>query len=228
MGINEAAGYLAVSLTALATGFIAAQYGLRPEPFYLGLAYAALGLRLSAAVVRETTPFARLEAAHHPLDISTAGLTKTKVFVGRAGVGQLFTGAWSDRIGRKPLIVAGMWLQAAAIAAIPLVGGVVGWAAAMVLLGAGTALVYLTLLAAIGDIAHPSWRASAVGVYRLWRDLGFAVGALLTGHRRPSQSQGGDLDGGCDHCSFGHRCAGADEGDTPDLAVIRLSRRAGR
>jgi MFS family permease len=188
---------------------------------------------LSAAVIRETAPFAHLEASNHPPDSAADGLTKSQVFVetsfrepslssasqaglvnnlndGMAwgllplffasaglsitqiailaalypavwGVGQLFTGAWSDRIGRKPLIVTGMWLQAGAIAVIPLMGGVTGWAVAMVLLGVGTALVYPTLLAAIGDVAHPSWRASAVGVYRLWRDLGFAVGALLTG-----------------------------------------------
>jgi MFS family permease len=97
------------------------------------------------------------------------------------GFGQLFTGWWSDRAGRKLLITAGMLLQAAAIALVA-VGSTFGvWAAALILLGAGTALVYPTLLAAIGDVAHPAWRARAVGVYRLWRDGGFAVGALLAG-----------------------------------------------
>ena len=96
-------------------------------------------------------------------------------------VAQLGTGALSDRIGRKALIVGGMLLQAMALALFPLTHGFAPWAVAMVLLGLGTALVYPTFLAAISDVAHPSWRASAVGVYRLWRDLGYAAGALLAG-----------------------------------------------
>jgi len=97
------------------------------------------------------------------------------------GLGQLLTGALSDRVGRKGLIVLGMWVQAAGIGVIALSGAFLGFAAGAVLLGAGTAMVYPTLLAAIGDVAHPTWRASSVGVYRLWRDLGYAVGALLAG-----------------------------------------------
>jgi MFS family permease len=97
------------------------------------------------------------------------------------GVAQLGAGALSDRVGRKPPIVSGMLLQALALAMLPLTHGFVPWAMAMVLLGLGTALVYPTFLAAISDVAHPSWRASAVGVYRLWRDLGYAAGALLAG-----------------------------------------------
>jgi MFS family permease len=97
------------------------------------------------------------------------------------GVGQLFTGALSDRVGRKWLIAGGMWIQAIGIAVIVLSASFLGFAAGAVLLGAGTAMVYPTLLAAIGDLAHPVWRASAVGVYRLWRDLGYAVGALVAG-----------------------------------------------
>jgi len=232
MGFNEAAGYMAVSLTALATGFIAAEAGLRPEPFYLGIAFAVLGLGLSTIAVRETKPFADFEAEQHP-KIEGPGLSTREVFVkttftepslsaasqaglvnnlndGMAwgllplvfaaaglgiarigilaaiypliwGLGQLLTGAWSDRVGRKPLIVAGMWIQAVAIGAIAISGTFTTWALAMALLGVGTAFVYPTLLASIGDHAHPVWRASAVGVYRFWRDLGFAVGALLTG-----------------------------------------------
>jgi len=96
-------------------------------------------------------------------------------------MGQLFTGALSDSIGRKWLIAGGRWVQAAGIMGVVLSRGFTGFALGAVLLGAGTAMVYPTLLAAIGDVAHPSWRASSVGVYRLWRDLGYAVGALLAG-----------------------------------------------
>src|SRR5581483_9067691 len=93
------------------------------------------------------------------------------------GAGQSFTGARSDRVGRKWLIAGEMWVQAAGIALIVLSTKFLGFAAGATLLGAGTAMVYPTLLAAIGDVAHPAWRASSVGVYRLWRDLGYAVGA---------------------------------------------------
>jgi len=232
MGLNEAAGYLAVAGTALATGALAAQYGLRPAPFLLGLAYAALGLGLSTLFVRETRGHARHEAAStggnqhaglstrqvaalvsyrepalssvsqaglvnnlndglawglFPLLFAAAGLSLTQIGTLAAlypavwGVGQLATGHLSDRYGRKPLIVAGMLAQAAALAWIAAAGSFSAWAAAAVLLGAGTAMVYPALLAAVGDVAHPAWRARAVGVYRLWRDGGFAVGALFAG-----------------------------------------------
>jgi MFS family permease len=234
MGLNEAAGYGAVAATALATGFIAGRWGLRPEPFFFGLAYAGLGLGLSALAVRETRGHAELEAADHvaapgldhglgtrevfvltsfrepalsavsqaglvnnlndglawglfPLLFAAHGLPTPAIGVLAAlypavwGLGQLVTGPLSDRVGRKWLIAAGMWTQAAAIALIAATTGFATWATGAVLLGAGTAMVYPTLLAAIGDVAHPRWRASAVGVYRLWRDGGFAVGALLAG-----------------------------------------------
>lgn len=235
MGFNEAAGYLAVALTALLTGYIAERAGLRPEPFFLGLAYAGLGLGLSLLFVRETLEFARLESASWnpsessaPASLSTrevftltsfrepalsacsqAGLVNnlndglawgvfpiyfasqglgvaqigmlTAIYPAVWGLGQLYTGGLSDRIGRKWLIAGGMGVQAVAIGAIASTGTVWGWAMASVLLGLGTAMVYPTLLAAIGDVAHPQWRASAVGVYRTWRDSGFAVGALMAG-----------------------------------------------
>ena len=239
MGLNEAAGYAAVAVTALATGYLAASYGLRPAPFLLGLAFAALGLGLSALAVKETRDHARLEAATHvaradgrhdhlhdeltdrevfaqtsfrepalssasqaglvtnltdglaggrfPSLFASAGLSIGRIGVLAAlypavwGVGQLFTGAVSDRWGRKWMIASGMWLQAVALGVIATVDGFALWAVAAVLLGAGTAMVYPTLLASIGDVAHPAWRARSVGVYRLWRDGGFAVGALLAG-----------------------------------------------
>ncbi len=236
MGLNEAAGYVAVAATALATGYLAARYGLRPEPFYLGIAFAALGLGLSVLAVRETRGHAQLEAAAQPArdgDHLHAGLTDRQVLVQTSfreparsaasqgglvnnlhdglawglfpvlfaaaglsitqigvlgalypavwGLGQLVTGVLSDRVGRKPLIVVGMLLQAAALAMVAIGSSFAVWAVAAVLLGGGTAMVYPTLLAAVGDVAHPAWRARSVGVYRLWRDGGFAVGALLAG-----------------------------------------------
>jgi MFS family permease len=231
MGLNEAAGYSAVAVTALATGFIAQHAGLRPEPFFLGLAYAGLGLALSTVFVRETHGHARHEAANHdpagaalstrevfwltsfreralsscsqagmvnnlndglawglfPIYFARAGLSIGRIGVLAAlypavwGVGQLVTGGLSDRVGRKWLIVGGMFTQALAIGWIAATSGFTPWALGALVLGAGTAMVYPTLLAAIGDVAHPRWRASAVGVYRLWRDGGFAVGALLAG-----------------------------------------------
>jgi MFS family permease len=248
MGLNEAAGYVAVAVTAYLTGLIAARAGLRPEPFLLGLAYAGLGLGLSALLVRETRGHAQLEAQLAETDQTTApnqspdsspsaatverlstrevltltslrepalsacsqaglvnnlndglawgllpllfargGLPIAQVGLLAAlypavwGLGQLVTGPLSDRLGRKPLITAGMLLQAIALAGTALSGSFLPWAACAILLGVGTAMVYPTLLAAISDVAHPSWRATAVGVYRLWRDTGFAVGALLAG-----------------------------------------------
>ncbi len=231
MGLNEAAGYLALAGTAAATGALAAQYGLRPAPFLLGAAYAALGLGLSAVLVKETRGHADHEATTttaggadmstrrvaalvsyrepalssaaqagmvnnlndglawglFPLLFATAGLSLGEIGALAAlypavwGLGQLATGPLSDRYGRKPFIVAGMLAQAAALAWIAAADTFTAWALAAVVLGVGTAMVYPTLLAAIGDVAHPAWRARAVGVYRLWRDGGFAAGALLAG-----------------------------------------------
>jgi MFS family permease len=233
MGLNEFAGYVAVAVSALATGLIAARYGVRPEPFYLGIAFVAIGLALSAILVRETQHHVTHESTMRgtgaagdvatarevfwrttwrdsnlssvsqaglvnnlndgmawglfPLVFAASGMDLAQVGVlaaiypGTWGLCQLVTGALSDRTGRKPLIVWGMWVQAVGIGVVALVDGFAGFAAGAVLLGVGTAMVYPTLLAAIGDVAHPSWRASSVGVYRLWRDLGYAVGALLAG-----------------------------------------------
>jgi MFS family permease len=227
MGLNEFAGYLAVALAALGTGYLAQAYGLRPEPFYLGIACAAAGLAISLLFVRETRHHVALEAGDHaelsmreifarvswrdpalssasqagmvnnlndglawglfPLFFAAAGLDVAQIgilsftYPAVWGLLQLWTGALSDRWGRKRLIAGGMLVQGGALAAIALVRGFWPWAGAAALLGAGTAMVYPTLLAAIGDVAHPRWRASAVGVYRLWRDSGYAVGALLAG-----------------------------------------------
>jgi MFS family permease len=229
-GLNEAAGYGAVAVTALATGWIAAEYGLRPGPFLLGLAYAILGLGASVFLVRETRGYAELEQRmlarpgappwsevfwlttirdHDLSAVSQAGLVNNlndgmawgllPLYYAAAGlpigeigvlaaaypgvwaVGQIVTGGLSDRVGRKPLIVGGMLLQAGALAVIALGSTFPVWLLASVTLGLGTAMVYPTLLAAVADVADPAWRGSAIGVYRLWRDLGFAFGALLAG-----------------------------------------------
>ncbi|MEX1125617.1 MAG: MFS transporter, partial [Acidimicrobiia bacterium] len=97
------------------------------------------------------------------------------------GLGQLVTGAWSDRVGRKPLIVSGMFLQAGSLAIVAAADSIWGWGVGAIGLGAGTALVYPTLLAAVSDVAHPSWRATAIGTYRFWRDAGFVVGGIAIG-----------------------------------------------
>jgi MFS family permease len=232
MGYNEFAGYVMLAVTALATGYIAEHAGLRPEPFFLGIAYAGLGLALSVLFVRETHAHAAHEAkdhasradakmslrevfrhtsyreralsacsqaglvnnlndglawgifpiffARHGLSIAEIGLL-VALYPAVWGFGQLVTGSLSDRIGRKSLIAAGMWVQAGALALVAGGRGPLLWTAGTILLGVGTAMVYPSLLAAIGDVAHPSWRGSAVGVYRLWRDAGYAVGALVAG-----------------------------------------------
>jgi MFS family permease len=231
MGLNEASGYLAVAITAWVTGWLAAHYGLRPAPFLVGAAYAAIGLGLSVFAIKETRQHAALEAADQPpllrsastrsviadtslrepalsaasqaglvnnlndavawvlfpLLWASAGLGTATIGILAAlypavwGLGQLVTGAWSDRVGRKPLIVTGMLVQAVALAITAASSAMPGWVVGTIGLGAGTALVYPTLLAAVSDVAHPSWRATAIGTYRFWRDAGFVVGGLLIG-----------------------------------------------
>jgi len=235
MGLNESSGYLAVGVTALLTGYVAAAHGLRPDPFLIGIVYAVLGTVLSVFLVRETRGHAQHEAMESaiPLDekplrfrdvflrttwkdrglfaASQAGLVNNLndgmswgIFplffaahsVSLQGIGlikaiypitwavtQLATGALSDRWGRKGFIAYGMWVQALGLLVIglgtsaPFVFGIAG----SILLGVGTAMVYPVLLAAVSDLSHPSWRARSLSVYRFWRDMGYAVGALLAG-----------------------------------------------
>jgi MFS family permease len=233
MGINEFAGYFAVAGAALASGWIAARYGLRPQPFYPGVFFVVAGLVLSVFLVNETRQHARHEAAQarpsepatipsqsaifwrttvsdrnlssvtqaglvnnlndgmawglFPIVFAAAGMDLKQVGILAAvypavwGIGQLFTGALSDRIGRKALIVGGMWVQAVGIAAIILASVFHWFVVGAALLGIGTAMVYPTLLSAIGDAVDPTWRATTMGVYRFWRDMGYAVGALISG-----------------------------------------------
>lgn len=236
MGLNEAAGYIFVSLAAFASSYIAASTSLRPEPFYLGVVFALLGLGLSIFFVRETQGHVQREAQLQkndetsnqqdklsfrevfvftswknkalfsasqagminnlndglawglfPLFFAARGLSLEQIGILTAtypavwGLTQLGTGALSDRWGRKWMIVAGMCLQGLAILSIAFSSSFILWLFGAIVLGFGTALVYPTLLAVISDVAHPEWRASSVGVYRLWRDSGFAVGALAAG-----------------------------------------------
>ena len=233
MGLNEFAGYVAVAISSFATGLIAAEYGLRPQPFYLGIVFVGAGLFLSAFLVRDTKAHAahesRISSADHPMPVpspndifwqtsfrdrnlssasqvgfvnnlndaltwglfplvfAAAGMSIQQIGILAAicpatwGITQLGTGPLSDKLGRKWLIVSGMWVQAAGILLVTVSSDFIAFAFGAALLGVGTAMVYPTLLATVGDVVHPSWRASSVGVYRLWRDLGYAAGAVLVG-----------------------------------------------
>ena len=234
MGVSAGVGYLGVAASAFAAGLIAARYGLRPEPFFVGLACALAGLGIAIAL-RETHGHARYEerlgtgpwaelphgvrfretfvlvTVHDralsacvqagfcnnlndavawgifPLLFASRGLglqaiaTLAAVYPAVWGLGQFATGPLSDRWGRKWVIAAGMWVQGAALGLVVLTEGFRPWLVAVGGLGLGTAMVYPTLLAAVGDAAHPRWRASALGIYRLWRDAGLVVGALAGG-----------------------------------------------
>jgi MFS family permease len=232
LGLNEFAGYVAVGVMSWVTGYIAAHWALRPQPFYPGIAIAVIGLLLSVLFVRETRAYAHLEAAAaprasspapslghiffvttignaslfaacqaglvnnlndgmswgiYPLFFAAHGLGVESIGIIKAvyptvwGLLQVVTGPLSDRFGRKGLIAGGMIVQAGGIWLTVLVPAFPAWLLGAVLQGLGTAMVYPTLLAAITDHAHPTWRASSLGVYRFWRDLGYAVGALLSG-----------------------------------------------
>jgi MFS family permease len=233
LGLNEFAGYVAVGAMSWITGYIAGHYGLRPQPFYLGIAISIIGLLMAVLVIRETRGHVALEARSsphasatctpslgrifhvtslgnvslfaacqaglvnnlndgmswglYPLFFAAHGLGVERIGVVKAvypivwGLLQVVTGPLSDRIGRKGLIAWGMVVQAGGIWLTVLVPDYAVWILGAALQGLGTAMVYPTLLAAITDHAHPTWRASSLGVYRFWRDLGYAVGALLSG-----------------------------------------------
>jgi MFS family permease len=231
VGLNEFAGYFSVGLTAFLTGHIAQRYGLRPQPFYLGIGYAALGLIVSVLLVRDTRHHVGLEAFRHgaagetlsfwqifrrasfgdrnlfaasqaglvnnlndgmswgifPLFFAGFGLGVQRIGILKAvypmvwGVLQTVTGPLSDRWGRKGLIVAGMWVQAGGLFLVAATQSFRWWFVASVLLGTGTAMVYPTLIASVSDASHPSWRARSLSVYRFWRDMGYAIGALAAG-----------------------------------------------
>jgi MFS family permease len=231
VGLNEFAGYLAVGITTLLAAFIAQRYGLRPQPFYLGIGYAVLGLGLSALLVHDTRQHVGREISQHhgstetlafwevfrrasfgdrdlfaasqaglvnnlnfgmswgifPLFFASFGLAVKRIGILNSvypavwGVLQTVTGPLSDRWGRKGLIVTGMWVQGSGLLLVGMMQSFEWWLLASVLLGLGTAMVYPTLIAAVSDASHPSWRARSLSVYRFWRDLGYAVGAVSAG-----------------------------------------------
>lgn len=232
VGLNEFAGYVGVSIFAALSGYIASTYALSPEPFYLGIGVALIGLILSVTV-KDTKDHLQLQIQQStlsskdkklgpkevfqqttyknknlssasfsglatnfkdgmawglfPIYFTTVGLSVNQIGIVVAvypaawGIFQLFTGTWSDKIGRKKLITAGMILQALSLWIILMVNSFEFWVMGSVLLGVGTALVYPVLQAAISDVAAPGWRASSMGVYRFWRDSGYAFGALFAG-----------------------------------------------
>jgi MFS family permease len=266
LGLNEFAGYVSVALVGFLTGYIAAVYGLKPYPFYLGIIFPIVGFLISFLLVKDTKEFTQLEIKNYQKDekrdeenkkrtessdddneeekyaivsnsylpnksknlnfkevfivtswknrsllaVSQAGLVNNLVFgvswglftlyfvslgisvndtaflkalhPGVWGFLQIVTGPFSDMVGRKKMIYPGMILQAIGIWVILLSHDIYfGILVGMSLLGIGTAFVYPALLAAISDIAHPQWRATSLGVYRFWRDLGFVIGALSIG-----------------------------------------------
>ena len=267
LGLNEFAGYVSVASVGFLTGYIAAIYGLKPYPFYLGIIFPIVGFLISLLLVKDTKEFTQLEIKNYEknekrdqdenrkiiesinnendekkqiinsnsylpnknknlnfkevfietswknrsfLAVSQAGLVNNLVFgvswglftlyflsfgisvndtaflkalhPGVWGFLQLATGPFSDIVGRKKMIYPGMIMQAIGIWLILLFQDTYfGILIGMSLLGIGTAFVYPVLLAAISDIAHPQWRATSLGVYRFWRDLGFVFGAIGVG-----------------------------------------------
>ncbi len=227
MGLNEFAGYLAVGLVAYLTGWIAAEYGLRPYPFYLGIVLMILGLLSSIFLIKDTRGHALKEGdtSDFPLlknifwdttwkdknlgSVTQAGLINNlndgmawglfpillatrgfnleqigivvAVYPGVWGIGQLFTGRMADKFCKKDMLFVGMFLQAVVLIALVWANTMWQFVGLMALLGWGTAMVYPTFLATIAENTHPTDRAKSIGIFRLWRDMGYAVGAILTG-----------------------------------------------
>lgn len=227
MGLNEFAGYLSVALVALATGVVAANYGLRPYPFYIGIVLAVAGLLTSWLFIKDTAGHVAAEAGISKLPrlqnvfmgttftnrnlstVTQAGLVNnlndgmawglfpvflaakgfsiaqiaivTAVYPAVWGFGQLVTGRMSDKFCKKSMLFWGMLLQALALLMFPFAGTMAHFIGLAVIMGWGTAMVYPTFLATIAENTHPLDRAKSMGVFRLWRDLGYAIGAVLTG-----------------------------------------------
>ncbi|TVR15276.1 MAG: MFS transporter [Balneolaceae bacterium] len=228
MGLNEFAGYLAVAIVAFLTGWIAAEFGLRPYPFYIGIVLAVLGLVMSIVWVRDTASFMAYESdssvlehkkknlfmevsfrdrnmqsvsqagmmtnfkdgmawGAFPLFLATAGLSMTQIGIVVAvypafwGILQVATGKISDYTGRKKMLWAGMAVQGLSLLLFPFLEQFYAFILLAALLGTGTAMVYPTFLASIADLSHPKDMAESIGVFRLWRDGGYAIGAIFSG-----------------------------------------------
>lgn len=227
MGLNEFAGYVALALVAFLTGWIASQYGLRPYPFYLGIALSLLGLLGSFFLVKDTKHHIAHETVTSKVpklknvfwdttwknknlgSVTQAGLINnlndgmawgilpillaskgfsivdigivTAIYPAVWGVGQLFTGKMADRFCKKDLLFTGMLLQGIALIALIFAESLTHYIIISCLLGLGTALVYPTFLATVAENTNPADRAHSVGIFRLWRDMGYAIGAILTG-----------------------------------------------
>jgi predicted MFS family arabinose efflux permease len=227
MGLNEFAGYLAVALVAFLTGYIAAEYGLRPYPFYLGIGLAVLGLLGSIFLVKDTRKHVETENSFStvpklknpfwdttwkhpnlgavtqaglinnlndgmawgifPILLATKGFNLEQIGIVTAvypavwGFGQLFTGKMADVFNKKHLLFIGMLLQGIALGLFLFEGSMTHYLALAAVLGWGTAMVYPTFLATVAENTHPQDRAKSIGIFRLWRDLGYAIGAILTG-----------------------------------------------
>ncbi len=226
MGLNESFGYLAVATVAFTTGWIAAEYGIRPFPFYQGIAFVVLGLLISWILVKDTEHHVAMEAAnssfpklkniflqtswtnHNLGSITQAGFVNNindgmiwgllpvilaskdfelksiaiivAVYPAVWGIGQIFTGKLSDHLNKKAMLVFGMALQGFSILAMYWASSNLAYIVLSTGLGLGTAIVYPTFLSALAGFTHPQQRAESIGVFRLWRDLGYAVGAMLT------------------------------------------------
>ncbi len=227
MGLNEFAGYLAVGLMALLTGYVANNYGVSPYPFYLGFVVALIGLLLTIFFVKETTQFMKLEQVESKAEnlknifwettyknptlgsVTQAGLVNNlndgmiwgllpillvsldysfteigviaSIYPTVWGVSQLITGKLSDTLSKKRMLFWGMLLQGITIVVLPFLSGLWWLAFLSFLLGIGTAMVYPTFLSTIAEATQPNQRAESIGTFRLWRDLGYAIGAIISG-----------------------------------------------
>jgi len=227
MGLNEFAGYTAVAAVAFLTGWVAGNYGIRPYPFYIGIALTILGLFFSIFLVKDTKHHVAQEAKENHIprlrrifwdttlfnrnlgSVTQAGLINnlndgmvwglfpvllagkgfqleeigivTAVYPAVWGISQLFTGKMSDFFCKKSMLFWGMFLQGIALLLFVFAETFTHFVILSAILGWGTAMVYPTFLATIAENAHPRDRARSFGIFRLWRDLGYAFGAILTG-----------------------------------------------
>lgn len=227
MGLNEFAGYIAVAVVAFLTGWIASEYGLRPYPFYIGIALSILGFLGSWLLIKDTKHHIAAETTTSkipklknvfwetswknknlgsvtqaglinnlndgmawglfPILLATKGFTISQIGIVTAiypavwGIGQLFTGKMADKFCKKDLLFPGMLLQGVTLVSLLFAGTMTHFVILSSLLGWGTAMVYPTFLATIAENTHPADRANSLGVFRFWRDMGYAIGAMLTG-----------------------------------------------